>query len=137
MDFHFFSIKIERKVSSPICKLSKISSEIDIKKRLVETSRFFGGGGWIRTTEARRNRFTVCPLWPLGNSSICMELVMGLEPATCWLQISCSTNWATPACYFRDYNTVSKACQHFFEISFFFFQKNIFDSNGASIIFTI
>src|SRR5699024_1390258 len=27
-------------------------------------------GGWIRTTEARRNRFTVCPLWPLGNSSI-------------------------------------------------------------------
>ena len=31
---------------------------------------FFGGGGWIRTTEAKRNRFTVCPLWPLGNSSI-------------------------------------------------------------------
>ncbi len=30
-----------------------------------------GGGGWIRTTEAKRNRFTVCPLWPLGNSSIC------------------------------------------------------------------
>ena len=29
-----------------------------------------GGGGWIRTTEAKRNRFTVCPLWPLGNSSI-------------------------------------------------------------------
>ena len=28
----------------------------------------FGGRGWIRTTEARRNRFTVCPLWPLGNS---------------------------------------------------------------------
>ena len=32
--------------------------------------RFSGGGGWIRTTEAKRNRFTVCPLWPLGNSSI-------------------------------------------------------------------
>lgn len=30
---------------------------------------FFGGGGWIRTTEANRNRFTVCPLWPLGNPS--------------------------------------------------------------------
>ena len=26
-----------------------------------------------------------------------VELVMGLEPATCWLQISCSANWATPA----------------------------------------
>ena len=33
--------------------------------------RFFrGGGGWIRTTEVTDNRFTVCPLWPLGNSSI-------------------------------------------------------------------
>ena len=30
---------------------------------------FFGGSGWIRTTEAKRNRFTVCPLWPLGNAS--------------------------------------------------------------------
>jgi hypothetical protein len=28
-----------------------------------------------------------------------MELVTGFEPATCWLQISCSTNWATPALY--------------------------------------
>ena len=26
-----------------------------------------------------------------------LELVNGLEPLTCWLQISCSTNWATPA----------------------------------------
>ena len=25
------------------------------------------------------------------------KLVDGLEPPTCWLQISCSTNWATPA----------------------------------------
>ena len=30
----------------------------------------FGGGRWIRTIEARSNRFTVCPLWPLGNSPI-------------------------------------------------------------------
>ena len=28
----------------------------------------FGGGRWIRTTEVSDNRFTVCPLWPLGNS---------------------------------------------------------------------
>ena len=28
----------------------------------------FGGGRWIRTTEAISSRFTVCPLWPLGNS---------------------------------------------------------------------
>ena len=29
-----------------------------------------GGGGWIRTTEVSDNRFTVCPIWPLWNSSI-------------------------------------------------------------------
>ena len=27
-----------------------------------------GGSGWIRTTEVVDNRFTVCPLWPLGNT---------------------------------------------------------------------
>ena len=26
-----------------------------------------------------------------------LELVTGIEPATCWLQISCSASWATPA----------------------------------------
>lgn len=26
-----------------------------------------------------------------------LELVDGFEPPTCWLQISCSTSWATPA----------------------------------------
>ena len=30
----------------------------------------FGGRRWIRTIEAESNRFTVCPLWPLGNSAI-------------------------------------------------------------------
>ena len=29
-----------------------------------------GGGWWIRTTESDANRFTVCPLWPLGKSSV-------------------------------------------------------------------
>ena len=29
-----------------------------------------GGGRWIRTIEAFRSRFTVCPLWPLGNPTI-------------------------------------------------------------------
>ena len=32
-------------------------------------SLFTGGGWWIRTTEVGDNRFTVCPLWPLGKSS--------------------------------------------------------------------
>ena len=68
---------------------------------------FVGGGWWIRTTEVSDNRFTVCPLWPLGKSpilwpvnlftgilpfplSLRLELVIGVEPTTCWLQISCS-----------------------------------------------
>ena len=38
------------------------------KRRLHTQSSFSGGSGWIRTTEATRNRFTVCPLWPLGNA---------------------------------------------------------------------
>ncbi len=45
----------------------------------------------------RINRFTVCPLWPLGKSSVFMELVIGIEPTTCWLQVSCSYRWATLA----------------------------------------
>ena len=67
------------------------------------------GEGGFGPPKLKSNRFTVCPLWPLGNSPILifkinsigktdrMELVDGLEPPTCWLQISCSTNWATPA----------------------------------------
>ena len=53
------------------------------------------GWRWIRTTESVANRFTVCPLWPLGNPS--KKPMIGLEPITCWLQISCSANWATSA----------------------------------------
>ncbi len=34
------------------------------------SAHFFGGGWWIRTTEVDDNRFTVCPLWPLGKSSV-------------------------------------------------------------------
>ena len=129
----------------------------------------FGGGGRIRTIEAIRSRFTVCPLWPLGNSPIwsllwwvylrlepvdgldqsrcgsvkpspatlvrvafncsslycayaLMEPVDGLEPPTCWLQISCSTNWAIPAAqtehaYYSDEHAI---CQELFA----FFAKN-------------
>ena len=56
-----------------------------------------GGGRRIRTFEVEDGRFTVCSLWPLGNPSKKMELAIGIEPTTCWLQVSCSTDWATPA----------------------------------------
>ena len=38
------------------------------KVRMQSIRTFSGGGGRIRTIEAKRSRFTVCPLWPLGNS---------------------------------------------------------------------
>ena len=44
------------------------------EKNLIRTNQFvlgfyFGGRGWIRTTESGAGRFTVCSLWPLGNPS--------------------------------------------------------------------
>ena len=42
-----------------------------------ENIRRFGGGRWIRTTEVIDSRFTVCPLWPLGNSPIWNCLLVG------------------------------------------------------------
>ena len=52
--------------------------------RILVSLYLVGGGWWIRTTESDANRFTVCPLWPLGKSSIFnLELVIGVEPTTC------------------------------------------------------
>ena len=42
----------------------------DKKTECKSIRSFCGGGGRIRTIEAKRSRFTVCPLWPLGNSPI-------------------------------------------------------------------
>ena len=59
---------------------------------------------------------------PFGHSGIPpnkMELAIGIEPTTCWLQVSCSTNWATPASHDKIYyNICHLHCQHFFEIFF-------------------
>ena len=61
------------------------------------------GESRIRTCEDVVSRFTVCPRWPLEylpffkNFNILMnfhfnfEPIEGLEPTTCWLQISCSS----------------------------------------------
>ena len=42
-----------------------------IKQKAQSFRTGLGGGRWIRTTEAISSRFTVCPLWPLGNSPRC------------------------------------------------------------------
>ena len=45
------------------------------KTAILTDSGFRGGGGRIRTIEAKRSRFTVCPLWPLGNSPILNSVI--------------------------------------------------------------
>ena len=39
------------------------------------------------------------PFGHSGTSPFLLELAIGIEPTTCWLQISCSAYWATPAYY--------------------------------------
>ena len=68
-------------VAEPFLPLSKKSSHLSNplppnKKPTLLGWSLFGGRGWIRTTEAESSRFTVCPLWPLGNSprySFCLS----------------------------------------------------------------
>ena len=50
------------------------------QETLINLSRS-DGWGRIRTFEVVDNRFTVCPLWPLGNPS--KKPTIGLEPITC------------------------------------------------------
>ena len=54
---------------------------------------------WREVDSNHRSRWQqIYSLLPLATrESLRMELVIGLEPTTCWLQISCSANWATPA----------------------------------------
>ena len=46
--------------------LPRAKKDVEAKRTLLRR----GGGGWIRTTEGEASRFTVCPLWPLGYSSV-------------------------------------------------------------------
>ena len=39
-----------------------------IRAGTITLSKYVNGRRWIRTTEGSASRFTVCPLWPLGNS---------------------------------------------------------------------
>ena len=46
-----------------LCQLSHIGN-------ITESLRYSNGWRRIRTFEGVANRFTVCPLWPLGNPSL-------------------------------------------------------------------
>ena len=45
----------------------------------------------------RRNRFTVCRVWPLRYLPIQMVPTEGVEPPTYWLQVSCAASYAMSA----------------------------------------
>ena len=67
-------------------ELSEVSSQGDLYKHNKSLAYFMqdfvnGGGEWIRTTEVVDNRFTVCPLWPLGNSPINYAILYKACPA--------------------------------------------------------
>ena len=49
---------------------TELSGHIDLKIRINSKFPNSTGRRWIRTTEASCSRFTVCPLWPLGNPPI-------------------------------------------------------------------
>ena len=53
-------------------KKKESASNLQTPTHLIHLSNlhYESGGRWIRTTESIASRFTVCPLWPLGNSPI-------------------------------------------------------------------
>ena len=56
-------------------------AELSPKKKSTCNASAFGGGSWIRTSEVSDNRFTVCPLWPLGNSPWSWWSELNQQPA--------------------------------------------------------
>ena len=58
-----------RGILSPLC-LPIPPYPQTIHRRKYQFTSMNNGWRWIRTTEAICSRFTVCPLWPLGNPSI-------------------------------------------------------------------
>ena len=90
------------------------------KVRMQSIRTFSGGGGRIRTIEAIRSRFTVCPLWPLGNSPIFSYCLIGAGRRTrtpdllitnqLLYQLS-YTGGSTEQAY---YNTMAEKVKHYF-----------------------
>jgi len=74
IDFTEKSISIERACTNG--KRKVVLAQVKNKKySLTPLSYIFYGSGRIRTIEAESNRFTVCPLWPLGNTPIYSALI--------------------------------------------------------------
>ena len=97
--------------------ISHAVRRISLKKAPTNSMLFFW---WERVDSNHRRRSQqIYSLPPLATRELSLELVMGLEPATCWLQISCSANWATPANIQLPYHYTTRFynCQHNFRKS--------------------
>ena len=82
---------------------------------------YFGGQGWIRTTEVGDDRFTVCSLWPLGNSPIFTFLKSGAGGRTRTPDLLITNQLLYQLSYTSVltlvyYTTTETFCQHFFQI---------------------
>ena len=64
-----FSSVLNPRLTAIPC-ISTKNKKIAVKVTLYQNNLDSGGRGWIRTTEVSDGRFTVCSLWPLGNSSV-------------------------------------------------------------------
>ena len=81
---------------TPKVYLSCRKAHLDEKRTCNLQVLFSGGQRWIRTTvDASQQIYSLPPL--ATRESTHMELVIGIEPTTYWLQINCSAYWATPA----------------------------------------
>ena len=114
-------------------------------KTLFRRSAFFW---WKRVDSNHRSRWRqIYRLLPLAARELfrlfsCLiksglELVDGLEPPTCWLQISCSTNWATPAwnarlIYHKKIELSRLFLKNFFFFIFMSFLKNLCPQNSKN-----
>ena len=117
-----------RRISRTKCISQIPQGFISLKKTLSFDKVFFwwervDSNYWSETQQI----YSLPPLATRELSQIKMELVDGLEPPTCWLQISCSTNWATPAyilCFvFVCFLTTSILYHKPFDLSSIFWKK--------------
>ncbi len=79
----------------------------------------FGGSGWIRTTEGGANRFTVCPLWPLGNTPIFIFIKKwswwtDLNPRPADYKSAALPTELHQRLMLEQYNTIIFTCQAYF-----------------------
>ena len=78
-----FSRAASRRVSSAQASLTSVFG-MGTGGPSPQSTPTVGGRGWIRTIEAESSRFTVCPLWPLGNSPILNSLLKSTNQKWSW-----------------------------------------------------